>query len=191
MTTTRPSGSTRPDSPDHSSAETTSVIGETRREQIASFAQRFGSTVMLALAVIIASILFESFRTGDNFRNIAMDRSFIAVVALGMTFVIITGGIDLSVGSVYALGGVVASGLSSHGTFVALVAALATGGAVGLLNGFVVEKLKLPPFIVTLATLLFARGLLLYITDEGATTYRIDQHSVLADMGQNTMWGIG
>jgi ribose transport system permease protein len=108
-----------------------------------------------------------------------------------MTFVIITGGIDLSVGSVYALGGVLAASGSRHGSLIAFVLPLLVCGAIGLGNGLLIDRIGLPPFIVTLTTLLFARGLLLALTNEGATTYTIGRESVFAKMGQGTLWGIG
>jgi len=166
-------------------------VGESRYEQLAALAQRRGSLVILALTVLIASVVFNSFATGDNVRNIALQSSFLSVVALGMTFVIITGGIDLSVGSVYALGGVLAAYGSRHGSLIAFALPLAVCGAIGLGNGLLVDRVGLPPFIVTLTTLLFARGLLLSLTNEGATTYTIGHNSVFARMGQGTLWGIG
>ena len=162
-----------------------------RRERIAAAAQRRGSLVVLVLVVAIASASFESFLTGDNLSNIALQSSFLAVVALGMTFVIVTGGIDLSVGSVYALGGVLAAWASQYGTIPALLVPLVVCGAIGLLNGLLVARLGMAPFIVTLVTLLFARGLLLALTDEGGTTYIVPSGSAFATMGQGTAFGVG
>ena len=164
---------------------------ESRYERLAGLAQRRGSLVVLAVTVLVASFVFDRFATGDNFRNIALQSSFLSVVALGMTFVIITGGIDLSVGSVYALGGVLAAWGSQHGSLVAFALPLAACGLIGLLNGTLIDRLGMPPFIVTLATLLFARGLLLSLTSEGATTYTIPRGADFAKMGQGTLWGIG
>ncbi|HEY0167360.1 MAG TPA: ABC transporter permease [Jatrophihabitans sp.] len=166
-------------------------VGESRYEQLAALAQRRGSLVILVLTVLIASAVFDSFATGANVRNIALQSSFLSVVALGMTFVIITGGIDLSVGSVYALGGVLAAWGSQHGSLPAFALPLVVCGAIGLGNGLLISRGGLPPFIVTLTTLLFARGLLLSLTNEGATTYTIERQSVFARMGQGTLWGIG
>jgi ribose transport system permease protein len=80
-----------------------------------------------------------------------------------MTFVIMSGGIDLSVGSVVALGGVVATRESGHGLLAALALGIAAGAAVGLVNGLLIAKARLQPFIVTLATLLSVRGLALQL----------------------------
>ncbi|OOV21243.1 ATPase, partial [Streptomyces avermitilis] len=78
-------------------------------ERLSALAQQHGALVALLVLALVASFSFDSFATGDNIENLAMTSSFLAVVALGMTFVIVTGGIDLSVGSVFALGGVLAA----------------------------------------------------------------------------------
>ncbi len=171
--------------------ETGPGLGESRREVIASTVQRRGSLVVLALTVLVASLYFTSFFTQGNLTNIVLQNSFLAVVALGMTFVILTGGIDLSVGSVYALGGVIAAWGAGHNTLLAFVAPLLVCGAIGLLNGLLVERAGLPPFIVTLTTLLFARGLLLSLTHEGSKTYIIPTGSSFATMGQGTLFTLG
>ena len=100
--------------------------------------------------------------------------SFLAVIALGMTFVIISGGIDLSVGSNYALGGVLAAYGAQYGLVVAILLPLAVCSLIGLVNGLLIARTGMAPFIVTLASLLFARGLLLALTSEGATTYKVE-----------------
>lgn len=166
-------------------------VGVSRREQLAGLIQRRGSLVVLFLAVVISSFAFDSFATRANFTNIAVQSSFLSVVALGMTFVIITGGIDLSVGSVYALGGVLAAWGSHYGSPLAYALPLVVCGSIGLINGLLIEKAGMPPFIVTLTTLLFARGLLLFLTHEGADTYLIDSGSFFARMGQGSILGIG
>ncbi|MFD8263034.1 ABC transporter permease [Streptomyces griseoluteus] len=129
--------------------------------------------------------------TGDNLGNIAISSSFLATVALGMTFVIVSGGIDLSVGSVFVLGGVLAAWGSQYGTVVALLLPLAVCAAIGLVNGLLVARTGLAPFIVTLASMLAARGLMLAITDEGADTFLVDPDSVFASLGQGKLLGIG
>jgi galactofuranose transport system permease protein len=136
-------------------------------------------------------MVFPSFASFENLAGIGIQSSFLVIVALGMTFVIIIGGIDLSVGSVFALGGVLAAWASQWGTLPALLVPLAVCGAIGLVNGVVIARTGLAPFIVTLASLLGARGLLLAITDEGATTYLVPRGSVLLDVGRGTLFGIG
>ncbi|TXS49654.1 ABC transporter permease [Streptomyces sp. OR43] len=160
-------------------------------QRIAELLQRQGVLAVLLTVVIVASFVYPTFGTLDNARGVTVQASFGAVVALGMTMVIITGGIDLSVGSVFALGGVLAAWASQWGFLAALFVPLVVCGAIGLLNGFLVARAGMAPFIVTLATLLGARGLLLAITDEGATTYLIPKGSAFAELGQGSVWGFG
>ncbi|BCJ77427.1 sugar ABC transporter permease [Catellatospora sp. IY07-71] len=173
------------------SAHPAPVERELRRERLAGLAQRHGAPAVLVLAVLVASVLFPAFPTAENANGIAIQSSFLAIVALGMTFVIITGGIDLSVGSVFALGGVLAAYASQWGPVPALLLPLAVCGAIGLLQGVLIAKTGMAPFIVTLAGLLGARGLLLAVTDEGATTYLVPKDSAFLEFGQGTFLGIG
>ncbi|MYS15955.1 ABC transporter permease [Streptomyces sp. SID4982] len=167
--------------------------GDTARrgDRLAALAQRHGALVALVVLAAVASLSFDSFATGDNLGNIAVSSSFLATVALGMTFVIVSGGIDLSVGSVFVLGGVLAAWGSQYGTVVALLLPLAVCAAIGLVNGLLVACTGLAPFIVTLASMLAARGLMLAITDEGADTFLVDPDSVFASLGQGRLLGVG
>lgn len=153
--------------------------------------QRQGAAVALVLMVTVSWLVFPRFGSLDNLRDLALQGSFLVVIALGMTFVIITGGIDLSVGSLYALGGVLAAWGSQYGFFAALLLPLAVCGAIGLINGLLIARTNMAPFIVTLASLLFARGLLLAITDEGANTYQIAPDSAFVELGRGTVAGFG
>jgi ribose transport system permease protein len=127
-----------------------------------------------ALMALVALVVFGAWRYGHDFSEGYNPRQVLAgdarygFVALGMTFVIMAGGIDLSVGSVVALGGVVAAKMSGHGLVVGLLAGVAAGLAVGAVNGFLVSRLRLQPFIVTLAMMLFARGLALQFAHDQA-----------------------
>lgn len=162
------------------------------RERWAAQLQRSGSYVVLALVVLVASVAFDSFATTGNAQNIAIQSSFLAIVALGMTFVIISGGIDLSVGSVFALGGVLSAyGAQGAGTAGALLLPLLVCGGIGLVNGLLIAYGRLAPFIVTLATLLGARGLLLVITDEGALTRTMSGELAWVRLAQGTFLGLG
>ncbi|MFN6483956.1 MAG: ABC transporter permease [Nostoc sp. DedQUE02] len=98
--------------------------------------------------------------------NIMRQNSMLAIVALGMTVVILSGGIDLSVGSLVALGGVVAAILAPQGSFVAIAAGIASTTLLGVVNGLLVSRARLQPFVVTLFTASAARGLALSITEE-------------------------
>jgi ribose transport system permease protein len=163
----------------------------TRRELMTGVLQRQGAAIALVLLAAVAWFAFPRFGSLDNLRDLALQSSFLAVIALGMTFVIITGGIDLSVGSVYALGGVLAAYGSQWGLVPALLLPLVVCGLIGLVNGILVARTGMAPFIVTLASLLFARGLLLAITDEGATTYRVPADSAFLELGRGTVFGFG
>ncbi|MGW5047806.1 ABC transporter permease [Streptomyces griseoluteus] len=184
-----------PSTKEHPAAagRTAPAPGDTARrgDRIAALAQRHGALVALVVLAAVASLSFDSFATGDNLGNIAISSSFLATVALGMTFVIVSGGIDLSVGSVFVLGGVLAAWGSQYGTVVALLLPLAVCAAIGLVNGLLVARTGLAPFIVTLASMLAARGLMLAITDEGADTFLVDPDSVFASLGQGKLLGIG
>ncbi|GAA2989474.1 MULTISPECIES: ABC transporter permease [Streptomyces] len=163
----------------------------TGRQRAAELLQRQGVLAVLLIVVIASSFIYPTFASLDNARGVTIQASFLAVVALGMTLVIITGGIDLSVGSVFALGGVLAAWASQYGFLAALLVPLAVCGAIGLLNGLLIARGNMAPFIITLATLLGARGLLLALTDEGATTYLVPKDSAFGELGQGSVWGFG
>ncbi|MFQ6852393.1 ABC transporter permease [Streptomyces sp. 35M1] len=159
--------------------------------RIGELVQRQGVLAVLLTVILIASFVYPTFASLDNARGVTVQASFLAIVALGMTLVIITGGIDLSVGSVFALGGVLAAWASQWGLFAALLVPLVVCGTIGLVNGLLVARANMAPFIVTLASLLAARGMLLAFTDEGATTYLVPKDSAFAELGQGSVWGFG
>ena len=131
-----------------------------------STARQFGTLIgLLALSAVLWA-LTPHFLTVSNLLNVAQQTSINAVVAVGMTFVILSGGIDLSVGSIVALSGVVLGALLQSGQpiVVAVSAALAIGAATGLVNGALVSWGGLPPFIVTLGMMSVARGAALLFT---------------------------
>jgi ribose transport system permease protein len=155
-------------------------------ERIAPQIQRRGALAVLVLVVVIASATSSTFPTWSNISSILGNNAFVWVLALGMTFVIITGGIDLSVGSMYALGGVLGAYGATHGTWLAILLPLAVGAAWGTVQGLLVAKARMAPFIVTLVGLLGLRGLLQAVTDEGATTYLVPRHSHFRSLGAGT-----
>ena len=166
-----------------------SGLGAGRGAQVAELLQRNGALLVLVLVTIVASVSFETFATSGNLRNVAVQSSFLALVAFGMTFVILTGGIDLSVGSVYALGGVLVAAGAQRGTALGLLLPIGACALIGLVQGLVITRGGLPPFIVTLAGLLAVRGLVLSITDEGATTRTIPE-GPLRTIGQGSLLGL-
>ncbi|HXQ98898.1 MAG TPA: ABC transporter permease, partial [Pseudomonas sp.] len=123
----------------------------------------------VGLVVVTVFMIFASdkFLTGANLENIARQVSINAIIAVGMTCVILTGGIDLSVGPVMALSGTLTTGLMVAGVPapIAILIGLLIGVGFGVGNGIFVAYLKMPPIIVTLATMGIARGLGLMYTD--------------------------
>lgn len=142
-----------------------------------------GALTALIVLVIAMSALSGDFMTTDNLLNVGVQAAVTAILAFGVTFVIVSAGIDLSVGSVAALSAtVLAWSATSEGVpvFLAVLLAIATGIACGLVNGFLVSYGKLPPFIATLAMLSVARGLSLVIS-QGSPIAFPDSVSHLGD----------
>ncbi len=126
----------------------------------------YGSVLGLVLIGAALSLLSDRFLTTSNLINVARQVSINAIVAAGMTVVIITGGIDLSVGSTIALAGCAALLVAGPaGDLVGMVAGIVVGGLVGLLNGALVAWGRVPPFITTLATMTIVRGAALVLTN--------------------------
>ncbi len=134
-----------------------------------------GALIALVLLVIFASIRYDNFLSTYNIFTLLSYNTMFALIALGQTFVIMTGGIDISVGSLAALSAVVAARVSPYGLFPALLTVLLVGGLVGLFNGLVITRLKIPPFIATLAMLIGARGLALLVS--GNATLAADSNN--------------
>jgi simple sugar transport system permease protein len=126
----------------------------------------------ISLFVVMAgagSALYDGFFAPQVFLNLLIDNAFLCIIAVGMTFVILTGGIDLSVGSVLALTTMISATLvERHGVSPLLVLplVLALGALFGLMQGFVIQRFRLQPFIVTLAGMFLARGLCYLISTE-------------------------
>ena len=121
--------------------------------------------VALIVLCIIASLLSGRFLSGINITNVLMQGAVLTVITIGMTYVIIAGGFDLSVGSVVALSGCVAAMVMvDFGIVAGVVAGIAVGAASGVLNGLVVTKLRVNPFITTLATMVLLRGVTMLVT---------------------------
>jgi ribose/xylose/arabinose/galactoside ABC-type transport system permease subunit len=143
-----------------------SVRGRVWRARLASVLQQQGALVALVALFAFAAYRYDNFMTPENLTNVLRQNSMIGLVALGMTFVILTGGIDLSVGSLVAVAGVVAAGVADRGLLVALAAGVGLATALGFVNGLVIAKARIQPFIVTLAMMIAARGLALAYTGE-------------------------
>ncbi|WP_433334885.1 ABC transporter permease [Spirillospora sp. CA-294931] len=159
------------------------TVTATRGERLGRLLQHHGAALVLLSLLVFGTVAFDSFATGDNLRAIAISSAFLAIIALGMTFVIISGGIDLSVGSQFVLGGVLAAYGSRAGLLAALALPLVVCGTIGLLQGVLIARFGMPPFIVTLAGLLGVRGIMLAVSDEGAKTYLVEDRTFAA-LGQ-------
>ncbi|MFE8966114.1 substrate-binding domain-containing protein [Streptomyces albogriseolus] len=142
-----------------------------------------GALTALIVLVIAMSALSGDFLTADNLLNVGVQAAVTAILAFGVTFVIVSAGIDLSVGSVAALSATVLAWSATEAgipVVLAVVLAVATGIVCGLVNGFLVSYGKLPPFIATLAMLSVARGLSLVIS-QGSPIAFPDSVSHLGD----------
>lgn len=161
-----------------------------RTDRIVGTIQRQGAPAVLIVVVLIALATFPNFRSLDNAATILVAAAPPMLIALGMTFVIITGGIDLSVGSLYVLGGVLAAWASQYGILAAFLLPLAVCGAIGVANGLLIAYTRMAPFIVTLAALLGARGLMRAISSEGSDTYLV-RNDAFRTLGNGSFLSIG
>lgn len=141
-------------------------------KQINNFINKFGALFALFLLMLLITILNPNFMTMNNLMNLLRQVSINGFIAFGMTFVIITSGIDLSVGSSLALSGAVVAGLMVSGInpIVAMLAGLLLGALLGIFNGVLISRGKLAPFIATLATMSIYRGITLVLTGGNPVT---------------------
>src|SRR5215212_984432 len=170
-------------------ADTESVGGSPAwRERLFTTLQRRGAIVVLILVVAVSAVVFDNFLTEQNLENIVLQGAFLGLIVVGMTFVIISGGIDLSVGSMLGLGGVLAA--LTVGSFwpLALILPPLVCGLIGLGNGLLIARAKMAPFIVTLAGLLGIRGLALALANE--KPIGIDGGSPFTWFGQGQILGV-
>ena len=157
-----------------SSGATTAALEPTpattteRRKRIISLLQQQGALIALIAACIFGFARYSTFLTPENLLNVLRQNSMLGLMALGMTFVILTAGIDLSVGSLLAVAGIVAATLSPQGTLVALLGGVTAAAILGAVNGLVIAKVRIQPFVVTLAMMIAARGAALAFTGENS-----------------------
>jgi ribose/xylose/arabinose/galactoside ABC-type transport system permease subunit len=159
-----------------------------RRERIFGEIQRRGALVVLIVVVAVSALVFDLFLTAGNIENILLHASFVGLISVGMTFVVITGGVDLSVGSLVALGGVLAALTVGVAWPLGFIVPILVCGVIGLVNGLLIAKAKLPFFIVTLAGLLGFRGLALVLS--GAVTIPISDSPAFVWFGQGEILGL-
>lgn len=140
------------------------------------------------ILIILASLLLffsiarpETFLSGLNVTNVMRQVSFDSLIVLGQTLVLIGGGIDLSVGSVMAMASALAVGLQPLGVIPACLIALLFGGLIGAVNGFMVTRLRIVPFIATLGTMTVVRGLLLTYTQQQPISGTVEWFSSISN----------
>lgn len=164
------------------------------RHTLSRLFSEYGILLAFLVLVVVLSFASEYFLRADNIINILRQTSINALLAIGMTFVILTGGIDLSVGSILAFGGIVAASLASEAfgggvvhPLVALAAGLGGGVLLGAINGLFIAKWRMPAFVVTLGMLSMGRGFT-FIYSDGMPVPRIDERFLV--IGQGTFLGI-
>ena len=152
---------------------------------------KLGPLLGLFLIVIVITVLNPSFMTTDNILNILRQVSISALIAFGMTFVILTGGIDLSVGSTLALTGAIAASMLASGMdpVLTMFTALLIGAILGAINGVIIAKGKVAPFIATLATMTIFRGLTLVFT-EGRPISDLGNEITFQMLGKGYFFGV-
>ncbi|SMP49120.1 monosaccharide ABC transporter membrane protein, CUT2 family [Sphaerochaeta associata] len=144
------------------------------RTKVIKFTLKNSTAVLFVLIFIMFGLIAPRFFTLKNFQNIMSNASYIGIIAVGMTFVLLTGGIDLSVGSTMYLSAVVCGKLINEfqvPVVLAVLLSLCVGLIIGMVNAFAITKLRLVPFITTLITQTVARGFGLFITRSVAVNY--------------------
>lgn len=160
-----------------------------------SLLHRFGILLVLLAVGLGLSLATESFLTVSNLTNVARQVSINGILAVGVTFVLLTGGVDLSLGSVVALSGVVCATFAhpaadGHPLFLPIAAGLLTGAVCGLVNGGLVTKGGVAPFIVTLGMMTVARGLALIVSGGRPVADMSERLTALADdVGKSVLPG--
>ena len=151
---------------------------ETPKAKFDAFLKQQALMLILLVLIIISSMASPAFFTVTNLMNLARQASYTGILSIGMTYVAITGGLDLSVGAVTAFSGVFLAYLFHYGGYSGYVSTLSpifpspiiviitviAGGLIGLANGIMVAKFKMPPFIVTLGTMVISRGMAYSLT---------------------------
>jgi ribose transport system permease protein len=146
-------------------------LPEAVRDRLSDIVSQLAAGGGLIVVFVVLSIASPYFLTSNNLFNIGIQVSIVAIVALGQTLVILTAGIDLSVGSVAGLGGVLGTMAIAKAGFPivpGIIIGVLVGGAIGVVNGLLVTQMRLPPFIATLGMLGVARGLTFIVGGENA-----------------------
>jgi D-xylose transport system permease protein len=177
MSTSLPTPEAPPEAPASSTHEGQLNLGAFARQRLRSLREGELGALPIVVGIVVIAIYFQSrnsnFLTAGNFVNLIAQMSAVMIIGTGIVFVLLLGEIDLSVGYVSGMGGVIAALLLEPGkgvpTSVAIILALGTGLVIGLMQGFFVAKLGVPSFVVTLAGLLGWNGVLLQIIGSSGT----------------------
>ncbi|MBX4925028.1 ribose transport system permease protein [Rhizobium binae] len=170
------------------------TIAQRERSRLSEFvgSQTFWVLIAVILACLFLSVATDSFATAKNLYNITRNVTFVAIIALGMTLVIITGGIDLSVGSVLCLCSMVLAVTmhAGYGIEIGIAAAIGTALLVGAFNGVLIAYLDFPPFVVTLGMLSVARSLAMVASNNTVVFQFGPDHDKLLALGGGA-WFLG
>lgn len=163
-------------------------LGFDLRRTLSRNPQSIAVWLALAALIVFGLLRYENFGSAYNISSFLNYNSLFIIIAVGMCFVIMTGGIDLSVGSVAAFSSVIAAYLSPHGLWLALPGGILAGAFFGGINAFTITRMHIPPFIATLATMIGAKGAALVVS--GAQTVSVDWGSNFTKLGMEKAWGI-
>lgn len=158
-----------------------------RDRRIHKLLKENSALAIMILMLVLGTFLYSNFMSLNNLTNVLRQVSFTGIIAIGMTFVILTGGIDLSVGSIFAFASVFASYLQGLPLPALIVGILLSTTLIGMLNGLVISFCRIPPFIVTLATMMGIRGVCYLMTDGGVT--RNISNDAFAMLGRGYIFG--
>jgi len=159
------------------------------KKQIANIFNVYRSVFIVIIICLVATILSPSFLSVNNLFNVLRQITVASIVGCGMTFVILIGGIDLSVGSMLGLSGVIAAGVlqSTNNIFLAIISAIGIGLLCGVANGFFIAECKIPAFIATLGMMTLLRGCVLVYTNGSPIPIKSDGYKVI---GKGKVFGI-
>jgi ribose transport system permease protein len=161
-----------------------------RRPGLAHFATKYSMVGVLVVLLAVATILYPGFLNPANLSNILTQNASVGIIAVGMTFVIISGGFDLSVGAMYALGAVLYAGVTiqTESTVIAGIVTLLAGVVVGLVNGSIISRLNINPFVATLGTSSIISGVA-YIYSN-SSPFIVNNVPTFQDLALSTLAGV-
>jgi len=159
-----------------------------KKSSIISIISSQGVLIALAALILFGWLRYDHFLGLFNISTVLRYNSMFALVALGMCFVIMTGGIDLSVGATAAFGSVVSALLSPYGMLVGALGGIGAGLLIGVLNGVIIVRLRILPFIATLATMLAANGAALLLAQDQSVS--VSYESGFTDLGQGDIFNL-